>query len=425
MSVLDQCDARQEPSARDIVNVETNFGEPSKGDFEKMARRRYQDPKPIRAGKWWYLLSWQDEFEKGRRIRKRKREKLAPAAMPEREVRKIAAERLRSLNQGLLTIGSATKFEDYVEEVYRDTVLKAMAKSTQSRYNSVLKVYLLPAFGQLCLRDITQRVVQRYVSGMADSKLSQESKDKIRDVLSSVLGSAVRYEYLVKNPVEGVILPPAKSGKRVKPFLMPDMFESLLELIREPYATMVYVAVFTGLRVSELIGLRWRNVNQDSITIEERYCRGDWGAPKSEASNVTIPVNPDVIERLYRLKDMMVDVKAGRAVRRYRLMKSDDPEDLVFPSVVKGVPMRDNNILVRHIKPAAAKLGIPWVNWQVLRRSYATLLNIAGANPKDAQALMRHSRASTTLDVFQQHVPESQRCVVNRLTKLGKLRLVG
>ena len=54
---------------------------------------------------------------------------------------------------------------------------------------------------------------------------------------------------------------------------------------------MVYVAVYTGLRVSELIGLRWRNVHEDSITIDERYCRGDWGAPKSEASNATVPVN--------------------------------------------------------------------------------------------------------------------------------------
>src|SRR5260370_42137649 len=118
-----------------------------------------------------------------------------------------------------------------------------MAQSPQARCNSVLKVYLLPVFGQLCLREITPRVVQQYVSGMAESKLSRESKDKIRDVLSSVLATAVKYEYLVKNPVEGVILPPAKSGKRVKPFLMPEMFEVLLTLIREPYATMVYVAV--------------------------------------------------------------------------------------------------------------------------------------------------------------------------------------
>src|SRR5258706_3300274 len=80
--------------------------------------------------------------------------------------------------------------------------------------------------------------------------------------------------------------------------------------------------------------------------------------------------------------------------------------------------MQDNNILVRHLKPAARKLGMGWVNWQVLRRSLATWLKIYGADVKEAQALMRHSRASTTLDVYQQFVSESQRRTVGWLVKL-------
>ena len=86
--------------------------------------------------------------------------------------------------------------------------------------------------------------------------------------------------------------------------------------------------------------------------------------------------------------------------------------------------IRDNNILVRHIKPAARTLGIGWVNWQVLRRSFATWLKIVGADVKDAQALMRHSRASTTLDIYQQFVPESQRKVVDNLGRLTGSALV-
>jgi hypothetical protein len=113
-------------------------------------------------------------------------------------------------------------------------------------------------------------------------------------------------------------------------------------------------------------------VHGDSISIEERYCRGDWGAPKSEASNGTIPVNKTVIERIHRLKTVVVEVKAGTGTRKYAAVKAEGPNVLVFQSVVKGAPMRDNNILVRHIKPAAQALGIPWVNWQVLRRSFAT-----------------------------------------------------
>ena len=100
-------------------------------------------------------------------------------------------------------------------------------------------------------------------------------------------------------------------------------------------------------------------------------------------------------------------------------MKSCGPDDLVFASVVKGVPMRDNAILSRFIKPAARKLGMGWVNWQVLRRSHATWLKMAGADIKDAQAQMRHSRATTTLEIYQQIIPDSQRRAVNKLSKLS------
>lgn len=80
--------------------------------------------------------------------------------------------------------------------------------------------------------------------------------------------------------------------------------------------------------------------------------------------------------------------------------------------------MRDTNVLTRFTRLAARKINAPWVNWQVLRRSFATWLKLAGADVKDAQALIRHSRASTTLDIHQQFVLESQRRAVDRLTRL-------
>jgi integrase len=104
--------------------------------------------------------------------------------------------------------------------------------------------------------------------------------------------------------------------------------------------------------------------------------------------------------------------------RRFPAVKSSGPGDLVFASVAKGAPMRDNTILTRFIKPAARKLGIGWVNWQVLRRSHATWLKLASADVKDAQAQLRHSRATTTLDIYQQFIPASQRRAVDRLMDL-------
>jgi hypothetical protein len=87
-----------------------------------------------------------------------------------------------------------------------------------------------------------------------------------------------------------------------------------------------------------------------------------------------------------RLKNITVEIRAGNAIRRYPAVKSCEPDDLVFASVVKGAPVRDNAILTRFIKPAARALGMGSVNWQVLRRSHATWLKLAGADVKDAQA---------------------------------------
>src|SRR5215469_15143851 len=279
--------------------------------------------------------------------------------MNAREVQKIADEYLRPLNQGLESLGSATNFQHYVETTYIPITLPLMAKSTQDRYSGVIKNYLIPTFGKKCLRELTPMTLQAYFTGLVSSRLSAESKDKIRDVLSSVLGSAVTYGLLVKNPMESIKLPPDKRGKkRNKPYVTPQHFDELLGLVAEPYATMIYVAVYTGLRVSELIGLRWDDIGEGHITIDERCCRGDWGAPKSEASNATIPVNAAVIQRIHRLKTLTVEVRAGRAIRRYKLVKADGPNDLVFQSPRTGTAMRDNNVLVRHIKPAGRKLGL-------------------------------------------------------------------
>jgi integrase len=195
---------------------------------------------------------------------------------------------------------------------------------------------------------------------------------------------------------------------------------------------MLSVGVWAGLRVSELIGLKWRCIHADSITIEERtgetedretvnsYSRGDWSVPKTQASAATIGVSPEVITRILCLKTLSVKVRAGRAMRTHKLVKSAGPDDLVFQSVQTGRPMNDQNILKRHIQPAARKMGLPFVNWRCLRTSHATWLVQAGADPKSVQGQMRHSRVSTTMDIYAQIVPTAQGRALEQLAEFAK-----
>jgi len=250
-----------------IVLPEANTGNPLRGDFERMARRRFQDPTPRRRGDWWTIQVRQDVFVAGGPKRTNKRVRLAPATMSEREVRKIAVEYLRPLNQEIVGIGSATNFAHYVAHTYMAVVMPLFATSTRDRYEGVLEKYLLPAFGGLSLRDLTPLSVQRYFSNMATSVLAHESRDKIRDVLSSVLRSAVEYGFLLSNPVENVRMPAERRGKkRNKPYLTPLQFDQLLKLIPEPYATMVYVAIYgsSGQRAGRVkVGRHTRGVNHN------------------------------------------------------------------------------------------------------------------------------------------------------------------
>jgi integrase len=125
-------------------------------------------------------------------------------------------------------------------------------------------------------------------------------------------------DYLNKNLMEGLRLPLDKRARQPKPTITPEQFSNRVQLVSEPYATMLYVSVWTGLRISELIGLKWRCIHADSITIEERFSRGDWSVPKTQASAATIGVDSRIISRLLCLKSLSVKVRAGRAVRTYR-----------------------------------------------------------------------------------------------------------
>jgi integrase len=393
----------------------------SHGDYETMARRRFQNPKPERIGNHWYIRVRQDYFRNGRNLRKLVRLKIAPASMPDREVKKIAAEMLRPVNQGLITVGSAVLLNEYVTTTYIPIELPLLAKTTQDSYQGIIAKYLEPRFSPMCLRDLTPLTLQRYFSGLAGERVAYPSILKIRDTLSSILRSAVRYGFLIQNPMIGLKLPVDKRPRRQKPVISPEQFANLVEYVSEPYASMLFVSVWTGLRISELIGLKWRCIHTDSITVEERYTRGDWSTPKTSASAASIGVAPEVITRIHRLKTLTVEVRAGLATRKYKLVKSDDPDALVFQSVQTGRPMNDQNVLKRQVQPVARRLGLNFVDWRCLRRSHATWLVQSGADPKSVQGQMRHSRVSTSLDIYAQVVPVSQRRAIEKLTEFASV----
>jgi hypothetical protein len=299
--------------------------------------RRFQDPKPFKEGKWWWIIARIDYFEAGKLKRKNQRIKLGPSKMLQREAKKIASEKLRPMNQGLELVGSATRLNDYVENTYKKLELPLLAKTTQAAYQTHLDRYVIPEFGEFSFRELTPLSLQEYFSGLATSKEGPATVLRIKEALSSVLGSAKKYGLLTTNPVEGISIPHEKvlNRKKRKPVLTVEELDLLLAEIKEPYATMVNTAYFSGLRPSELNGLKNEDVHEDSITVDEAYCRGSWKETKTDSSSATIYVPPPVIERLCLLKDLEVEYGSGGrgARRRVKCIRSLEPASLVFQSL--------------------------------------------------------------------------------------------
>jgi hypothetical protein len=144
------------------------------------------------------------------------------------------------------------------------------------------------------------------------------------------------------------------------------------------------------LRVSELLALRWLDIDWDNscIRVSRAYVYGRFGPPKSKASQRPVPLLP-------LLADLL---KAWR---------KDSPyfrdTDLVFPSFrLNGEkPPRANMLVANHLQPAAKKAGIcGQVGFHTLRRTLASVLVAKGSDPKLVQELLRHSNVKTTLDIY-------------------------
>lgn len=109
-----------------------------------------------------------DVFEGGRHRRSYKRIRLARVAnTSERDARRLAAEYVRPMNQGLDTVGSATNFQHYVEKTYIPSVMPWFANTTRERYQGIIDNYLSPRFGKLCVRNLPPEILHCFFLEMA------------------------------------------------------------------------------------------------------------------------------------------------------------------------------------------------------------------------------------------------------------------
>ena len=308
---------------------------------------------------------------------------------------------------------------------------------TYEKYVSSLKNYVLPAFGDMPLADLTTEALQRHFNGLLvhggikGTGISSSTVRAARRYLSMCLEEAVRAGKLERNPAK--LTRPPKLTKKEIVVLTKDEVDRLIEAALEidhPYmgrmmSELIALTAHTGLRQGEVFGLRWEDIDLEQAALHVRRSLAHvvgkgavFQAPKTMKSRRNVALMPKDVEEL----------------RSYQVWQKEYAEslgnmfhwqDLVFTSPF-GDPLSPTNFARRYFHPLLKKCKIrDGFTFHGLRHTHATLLLQQGVNPKVVQERLGHSSIKVTMDTYSHVLPDMQRPAVDALNKIFKEDFAG
>ena len=315
----------------------------------------------------------------------------------------LAAARAAAAGGVILDAGKLT-VEDYIKRWLSDSLKPLvdagkMEHSTFVRYEGIVERHISPTIGQKKLKALERAEVRALYSAKG-KELSPRSVDYIHVTLQKALGQAMRDDLIPRNVAVGERPRSSRTRREIKA-LTAVQARALLSAARgERNEALYVVAVYTGLRQGELLGLKWTDVDLSGRRLSVRRAlkvtdRGlDFGPLKNKASRRSVPFSKTaaVVLRAHRTR---------QNEERLRLGDLWQDHDLVFPNRV-GKPMDHGNLYDREYKPLlrSAGLGDEGFTFHSLRHTFATELFNQRKRPKIIQSLLGHSSIVQTMDTY-------------------------
>jgi len=289
-----------------------------------------------------------------------------------------------------VSVGALTDrfMQEYVPKRCRDY--------TRKNYESLFKNHIRPRWAVEPVQAVKTMAVEDWLESYSASR---QVKSHVRNLMHTLFQAAIRWEMAERNPIDLV----RQSRKRLKlpRVLTPEEFKALVGRLSEPYRSMVLTVGCLGLRVSELLGLQWGDIDLDKLTvkIQRSVVEGRVNETKTEASEGFLPLDSDLAE-------VLITHKAAS--------KHTEDSDFIFAGEA-GKPRWKDAILADYIKPAAINAGIGKIGWHTFRHTYSTLLHAFGTSPAVQKELLRHANIQTTMNVYTQAVSAEKRAAAAKV----------
>jgi integrase len=370
-----------------------------------VVQERYQRAQVQDLGSKWKLFYW----DYNRTPRQRRTKSWAKSQVPrQREAQKLGDQFMERVNERNNQPHLFASDEETVQAIYekcRELTWPKLKNSARKQYEENFKSYLLPEFGACKLRKLKTIDLQAYFNTLSPG-LSPKSIRLIHGTFRAALNQGKAWGMLDQNPAVGVKLPRKRA---VKPTVLLSLAEirRMIEGVKEPTKSMIMLIVFASMRPGEALALRWKDILPDRIIVDERVYDDEFDEVKTEAGKREVPFDRQGVI-LGAIQRMWASNK------KYR-----QPVDLVFANKA-GKALDRHNLLHRHLKPVAEKLGLSkTLDFRSFRTMHASLMRRYGARLEVARDNMGHagSTGSITLDVYSKTLWNERVDAVSRVVE--------
>jgi integrase len=324
---------------------------------------------------------------------------------------------VRDKDMGTFIEPAVVTVKDYLNKWLKTAARPRLRERTYDGYSELLTRYVHPILGEKRLCDVRPLDIQNLYTDMTERGLSPRTVRYTHAIFSSAFKQAIRWHMLIHNPCEAVELP--RSERREMKAFSPEEAESFLKAAKENEQGVIFTfALATGMRPEEYLGLKWSDIDlEKGLSVVRRVLvrrkGGGWyfGEPKTSRSRRTVPLPATLVKLLvaHRRKQAEARLKAGAAYQN---------NELVF-ATGSGTPHNSRNLAQRQFQAILKKAELP-LNFRLydLRHSCATLLLVAGENPKIVSERLGHASVVLTLDTYSHVLPTMQEAASQKLERI-------
>jgi len=357
--------------------------------------------------KWYYVIELGKDAQ-GKRKQKKKR-----GFKTKKEAQTALTKTLHELNSGTYIEPSSQTLGEYLLEwlEYKKT---NVAESTYATYYYNLKKHILPELQDIPLANLKPLHVQQFYSKLLnETKLNHNTVRKIHTMLVNALDRAVKFDMVLKNAAK--LVDPPKETKSEMDVWDIDEVRSFLEIAkRSPFYMVYLIAINTGMRQGEILGLSWDHVNlEDNIIYVKQTLSNDGKTLKSTTKTaagmrtIAIPKEFSAELKRHKLEQKKHKLRLGPLYTDLNLVNATE----------LGTPINPSN-LRRNYNSLIKKAGLKRIRFHDLRHTHATLLLKQGVHPKIVAERLGHADTRMTLDRYSHLLPNMQKETAQKFGEL-------